>query len=50
MPDSEQDLGKRKQEKDTGGDLVLEAGKGLWQPLYCQQPFVMRRPHLCDVP
>jgi hypothetical protein len=27
----------------------MEAGEGLWHPLPSQEPFVMRRPQMCDV-
>jgi hypothetical protein len=50
VPDSATGFGRREQGKDTGWEDRLEAGEGLWHPLSCQDPVVMRRPHLCDVP
>ena len=50
VPDSATGFGRREQGRDTGSAAWLEAGKWMWQPLYCQDPFVMRRPQQCDVP
>ena len=42
-------LGRREQgNQEAGGSAGLEAGEGLWLPPSCQEPFVMRRPQLCD--
>lgn len=42
-------LGRREQGQHTRGTPGLDAGHRLWHPLSWQEPFVMRRPQLCDV-
>jgi len=40
---------KKGKGKDTAGNSGMDAGEGEWHPLPWQEPFVMKRPQLCDV-
>lgn len=42
-------MGGSRESQESGGCAEFKGGEGLWHPPSSQEPFVMRRPQLCDV-